>query len=54
MGLEASKEALKDGKLDLRSMISKLKGVRYISTLVIREFDPKMLTFFNIQYQYFS
>ncbi|MCD6240968.1 molybdenum cofactor guanylyltransferase [Candidatus Bathyarchaeota archaeon] len=48
MGLEASKEALKDGKLDLRSMISKLRGVRYISTLVIREFDPKMLTFFNI------
>jgi len=48
MGLEASKEALKEGKMDLRSMISKLKGVRYISTLVIREFDPKMLTFFNI------
>jgi len=48
MSLEASKEALKDGKLDLRSMISRLRGVRYISTLVIREFDPKMLTFFNI------
>ena len=48
MGLEASKEALKEGKMDLRSMISKLRGVRYISTLVIREFDPKMLTFFNI------
>ena len=48
MGLEASKETLKEGKMDLRSMISKLRGVRYISTLVIREFDPKMLTFFNI------
>ena len=48
MSLEASKEALKEGKMDLRSMISKLRGVRYISTLVIKDFDPKMLTFFNI------
>ena len=48
MSLEASKEALKEGKLDLHSMISKLKGVRYISTLVIKEFDSEMLTFFNI------
>jgi len=48
MGVKASKEALEEKKFDLRSMISKLRGVRYISTLVIREFDPKLLTFFNI------
>jgi len=48
MGFESAKEALEEGKLDLRSMISKLRGVRYISTLVIKEFDPKLLTFFNI------
>lgn len=48
MSFEASKTALEEGKTDLRSMISKLRGVRYISTLVIKELDPKLLTFFNI------
>lgn len=48
MALKASEEALSEGKFDMRSMISKLHGVRYISTLVIKEFDPELLTFFNI------
>lgn len=46
--LTAARTALKQGKLSLRSMIASLKGVRYVSTLVIQQLDPKLLTFFNI------
>ncbi|MCX8170828.1 MAG: molybdenum cofactor guanylyltransferase [Candidatus Bathyarchaeota archaeon] len=46
--LEASKKAIERGEKRMRSMISLLKSVRYISTIAIREIDPKMLTFFNI------
>lgn len=48
MAIKAAEEALNEGKFDMRSMISKLHGVRYISTLVIKEFDPEFLTFFNV------
>jgi len=46
--LNAAKRALEQGKLDLRSMISYLRGVRYVSTLVLQQVDPRLLTFFNI------
>ena len=46
--LTAAKKALEQGKLDLRSMIARLRGVRYVSTVVLRQMDPKLLTFFNI------
>jgi len=46
--LTAARKALEQGKLDLRSMIAGLKGVRYVSTIVLRQMDPRLLTFFNI------
>jgi len=46
--LTASKTAYKENKLDLRSMIANLRGVRYISTLVLQQLDPKLMTFFNV------
>lgn len=46
--LEAARRAINDNNLKMQSMISLLKRVRYISTIVIREIDPKMLTFLNI------
>ncbi|MCX8153717.1 MAG: molybdenum cofactor guanylyltransferase [Candidatus Bathyarchaeota archaeon] len=48
MALEAAKTAVAEGKLHMRAMIEKLRGVRYISTLVIQELDPELHTFFNI------
>jgi molybdopterin-guanine dinucleotide biosynthesis protein A len=45
---EAAKKALANNELDMRAMISKLQGVRYISTLVIKQLDPDFHTFFNI------
>lgn len=46
--ITATKKALDHGKMTMRSMISYLQGVRYISTMVLRKLDPELLTFFNI------
>ena len=46
--LEAAKNALSHGKMDIRSMVNKLAGVRYVSTLVLQQLDPKLKTFFNV------
>ncbi|MGQ9460806.1 MAG: molybdenum cofactor guanylyltransferase [Candidatus Bathyarchaeaceae archaeon] len=46
--LTAAKTALEEGKLDLQSMIARLRGVRYVSTIVLRQMDAELLTFFNI------
>ena len=46
--LRAAEISLKEKKLDMHSMILHMTRVRYISTLVLRQMDPKLLTFFNI------
>jgi molybdopterin-guanine dinucleotide biosynthesis protein A len=46
--LEAAKVAVSEGKLNVRAMIEKMRGVRYVSTLVIQQLDPGLRTFFNI------
>jgi molybdopterin-guanine dinucleotide biosynthesis protein A len=48
LALEASREALKVGELNLRAMVSRLRNVRYISTLVLEQLDPQLKTFLNI------
>jgi len=45
---EAAKKALNEGKRDLSSMISHLRGIRFVSTLVLQQIDSKLLTFFNV------
>jgi molybdopterin-guanine dinucleotide biosynthesis protein A len=42
---EAAAKALNQGKLDMRSMIAEMKGIRYISTLVLQQLDPKLQSF---------
>jgi molybdopterin-guanine dinucleotide biosynthesis protein A len=49
--LAAAKIALNEGKLDMNSMIGRMREVRYISTLVLKQLDPKLITFFNINTQ---
>ena len=46
--LEAAEVAVAEGRFDLRGMIEKLRGVRYVSTLVVQELDPELRTFFNV------
>ncbi len=45
---EAAKQAVSQGKLNVRAMIEKMRFVRYISTLVIQQLDPNLEGFFNI------
>jgi molybdopterin-guanine dinucleotide biosynthesis protein A len=46
--LTAAKRALEDKKSDMRSMIFHLKKILYLSTLVLKQMDPKLMTFFNV------
>ncbi len=44
----AAEIALKYERRDMRSMISNMHQIRYVSTLVLQKFDPKLTSFFNI------
>ena len=46
--LRAAREAVEGGEARMRSMIALLRTVRYISTLVIKNIDPHLATFYNI------
>lgn len=46
--LEATRDTLNQGRLKLQNMIDQLRGIRYISTLVLQQVDPELRTFFNI------
>ncbi len=46
--LTAAKVALKQGHMNMRSMIENLRGVRYISTMVLEQLEPGLVTFFNV------
>jgi len=47
IGCSSAEESLKNGELNLRSMIARMHNVRYVSTLVLEQLDPKLQTFFN-------
>jgi len=47
--LFAAEKALTIGKKDLGAFIEALQNVRYLSTLVIRQLDPDLKTFFRIK-----
>jgi molybdopterin-guanine dinucleotide biosynthesis protein A len=44
----AGKTAMQEGKHDMLGMISHLRGIRYVSTLALKQYDPKLDTFLNI------
>ena len=46
--LEVGRSVLGEGKLNMRSMVDALRGVRYVSTLVLEQLDPDLRTFFNV------
>ncbi len=45
----AAEEALAENELDLQAMVERLRGVRYISTMVIEQLDPDFKTFFTVK-----
>jgi molybdopterin-guanine dinucleotide biosynthesis protein A len=46
--LATAKAALKQGKMNMRSMIDNMTGVRYVSTIVLEQLEPELLSFFNV------
>lgn len=46
--LETTRKALHCGSLNMRGLVDRLYGVRYISTMVLQQLDPELKTFFNI------
>ncbi len=48
MALDAAKSAVDEGKLGMQAMIDKLRGVRFVSTLVVQQLDPDFKTFFSV------
>jgi molybdopterin-guanine dinucleotide biosynthesis protein A len=49
LALEAAKEAFASGELDLDAMVCKMRGVRYLSTLVVEQLDPEFQSFFRVK-----
>jgi len=45
---KAARAALDEGKRDMLGMIAHLLGIRYVSTLVLQQYDERLTTFFNI------
>ena len=48
LALEAAEGAVAEGRLQVRALIERLRGVRYVSTMVVQQLDPGLLTFFNV------
>ncbi len=46
--LTAAKKALKQGKMNMHSMIDNMRGLRYVSTSVLEQLEPGLSTFFNV------
>jgi len=46
--LEAAEKALTSGELNMKGMVDRLRGIRFISTLVLQQLDPELRTFFNV------
>jgi len=46
--ITATEKALEERKMNMHSMIGHLKRIRYVSTLTLKQIDPELITFFNV------
>jgi molybdopterin-guanine dinucleotide biosynthesis protein A len=46
--LEEAKKCLQEGECDLLCLVERLRGVRFISTLVLDQIDPELRSFFTV------
>jgi molybdenum cofactor guanylyltransferase len=49
MAIDAAKAVLAEDKADMVLMVEKLRGVRYLSTMVIEQLDPEYRSFFTVR-----
>ena len=47
--LQAAEEALAENEFDVQAMVDRLRGVRYMSLMVIEQLDPDLKTFFSVR-----
>jgi len=47
--LQAAKEAVAEGDFTFEGMLARMRGVRYVSTLVVEEMDPDLKTLFKVR-----
>ena len=48
LAITAAETAVAVGRLDMRGMIERMHGVRFVSTIALQEFDHELKFFFNI------
>jgi molybdenum cofactor guanylyltransferase len=48
IALQTAKELLAEGVDDMETLVEKLRGVRYLSTMVIEQLDPDYRSFFTV------
>jgi molybdopterin-guanine dinucleotide biosynthesis protein A len=46
---QAAKEALAENETDVQAMVERMRGVRYMSLMVIKQLDPDLKTFFRVK-----
>jgi molybdopterin-guanine dinucleotide biosynthesis protein A len=46
--LIAAEEAVAEGEGEVEAIVEKLRGLRYVSTLVVEQLDPDLRTFFRV------
>ena len=46
--LETAKKVADEGAVDLQTLVEELRGVRFISTMVIEQIDPQFRSFFSV------
>jgi molybdenum cofactor guanylyltransferase len=46
--LEMARKVAEEGVTDLQTLVEKLRGVRYLSTMVIEQIDPELRSFFSV------
>jgi molybdopterin-guanine dinucleotide biosynthesis protein A len=47
--LKAAKEALAENQFEVEAMVEQLRGVRFMSTMVLEQLDPDLKTFFTVK-----
>jgi len=48
IAIETAKKAVDEGAADLQTFVEKLRGVRYISKMIVEQIDPELQSFFSI------
>jgi molybdopterin-guanine dinucleotide biosynthesis protein A len=48
LALETAKQVAAEGATDLQTLVEKLRGVRYISKMIVEQLDPELQSFFSV------